>query len=96
MLSGYLRDTDPTAMDHFLEVASWIVIILTFPFSMLVCFKVVAEYERAVIFKLGRLKKGEIVLTRHVLSRFMENQEVHWALVFILSFPALSMLRWWI
>ena len=33
-------------------------IILTFPFSLLVCFKVVTEYERAVIFRLGRLKKG--------------------------------------
>ena len=50
--------------------------MLTFPFSLLVCFKVrphifppslcsdgsqvkvVAEYERAVIFRLGRLKKG--------------------------------------
>jgi len=45
-------------MGLFLEGVSWIVIIMTFPFSLLVCFKVVTEYERAVIFRLGRLKKG--------------------------------------
>lgn len=32
--------------------------MLTMPFSLLVCFKVVQEYERAVIFRLGRLVQG--------------------------------------
>ncbi|KAM7358266.1 band 7 protein AGAP004871-like isoform 1-T1 [Cochliomyia hominivorax] len=32
--------------------------ILTLPFSLFVCFKVVQEYERAVIFRLGRLMQG--------------------------------------
>ncbi|KAJ6636103.1 Band 7 protein [Pseudolycoriella hygida] len=37
---------------------SWVLVVLTMPFSFLVCFKVVKEYERAVIFRLGRLMKG--------------------------------------
>ncbi|XP_053686948.1 band 7 protein AGAP004871 [Sabethes cyaneus] len=37
---------------------SWVLVVLTMPFSLLVCFKVVQEYERAVIFRLGRLVQG--------------------------------------
>uniref|UniRef100_T1ISW2 Band 7 domain-containing protein n=1 Tax=Strigamia maritima TaxID=126957 RepID=T1ISW2_STRMM len=37
---------------------SLLVIILTFPLSLCMCVKVVQEYERAVIFRLGRLVKG--------------------------------------
>ncbi|XP_040576840.1 band 7 protein AGAP004871 isoform X2 [Lepeophtheirus salmonis] len=37
---------------------SWLVVIVTLPFSLCVCFKVVQEYERAVIFRLGRLLQG--------------------------------------
>uniref|UniRef100_A0AAG5D5E0 Band 7 domain-containing protein n=1 Tax=Anopheles atroparvus TaxID=41427 RepID=A0AAG5D5E0_ANOAO len=37
---------------------SWVLVVLTMPFSLLVCFKVVQEYERAVIFRLGRLMQG--------------------------------------
>ncbi|XP_075549523.1 stomatin-like isoform X2 [Dermacentor variabilis] len=33
-------------------------IILTFPLSLFMCIKIVQEYERAVIFRLGRLVKG--------------------------------------
>uniref|UniRef100_L7M0M4 Putative prohibitins and stomatins of the pid superfamily n=1 Tax=Rhipicephalus pulchellus TaxID=72859 RepID=L7M0M4_RHIPC len=33
-------------------------IVLTFPLSLLMCIKIVQEYERAVIFRLGRLVKG--------------------------------------
>ncbi|XP_044737906.1 band 7 protein AGAP004871-like isoform X2 [Chrysoperla carnea] len=39
-------------------VGSIILLVLTFPFSLFVCFKVVQEYERAVIFRLGRLRTG--------------------------------------
>nr|QQY02598.1 mechanosensory protein 2 [Cryptocotyle lingua] len=38
-----------------LILGSYIIIILTFPLSLFVCIKVVAEYERAVIFRLGRI-----------------------------------------
>lgn len=41
-----------------LIVLSWVLVIITMPFSLFVCFKVVQEYERAVIFRLGRLMQG--------------------------------------
>ncbi|XP_073839825.1 band 7 protein AGAP004871-like isoform X2 [Musca autumnalis] len=41
-----------------LIVLSVALVILTLPFSLFVCFKVVQEYERAVIFRLGRLMQG--------------------------------------
>merc|ERR1712110_1403821 len=37
---------------------SMLLVMLTLPFSLCVCFKVVQEYERAVIFRLGRLPAG--------------------------------------
>lgn len=39
-------------------VLSILCIIATFPFSLILCIKVVQEYERAVIFRLGRLLSG--------------------------------------
>ena len=41
-----------------LAVISYILVILFFPISLLLTFRVVQEYERAVIFCLGRLKKN--------------------------------------
>jgi erythrocyte band 7 integral membrane protein len=41
-----------------LTVLSWIFILLTMPLSLFVCFKIVTEYERAVIFRLGRIRPG--------------------------------------
>merc|ERR1712203_40143 len=41
-----------------LTVISWGLVMVTLPFSFCVCFKVVQEYERAVIFRLGRLLQG--------------------------------------
>merc|ERR1711962_1909100 len=40
-------------------VISMILIVCTFPFSLCVCIKMVQEYERAVIFRLGRVKRDE-------------------------------------
>ena len=37
---------------------SWLMVMITLPFSLCVLLKVVQEYERAVIFRLGRLKSG--------------------------------------
>uniref|UniRef100_T1IUR2 Band 7 domain-containing protein n=1 Tax=Strigamia maritima TaxID=126957 RepID=T1IUR2_STRMM len=37
---------------------SYVLMVLTFPFSLMICLKVVQEYERAVIFRLGRLLSG--------------------------------------
>ncbi|XP_055914075.1 band 7 protein AGAP004871-like [Eupeodes corollae] len=39
-------------------ILSILVVILTFPFAILFCIRIVAEYERAVVFRLGRLRKG--------------------------------------
>merc|ERR1719427_1428536 len=41
-----------------LTAISWLMVVVTLPFSLCVCFKVVQEYERAVIFRLGRLLQG--------------------------------------
>ncbi|CAG0886278.1 unnamed protein product [Cyprideis torosa] len=42
----------------FLTFISYLLICLTLPFSLFFCITVVQEYERAVIFRLGRLLKG--------------------------------------
>ncbi|KAK7504417.1 hypothetical protein BaRGS_00004283 [Batillaria attramentaria] len=43
---------------YILYVLSILMIAITFPFSLCLCIKVVQEYERAVIFRLGRLVSG--------------------------------------
>ena len=42
----------------FIQVISMILIICTFPLSLFVTVKMVQEYQRAVIFRLGRIKQG--------------------------------------
>ena len=39
-------------------IFSAILILFTFPFSLCFCIKIVQEYERAIIFRLGRVKRG--------------------------------------
>lgn len=41
-----------------LIIISITIIVVTFPLSLLACIKVVQEYERAVIFRLGRIARG--------------------------------------
>jgi len=41
-----------------LAFISMCIVVITLPFSLCYCVKVVQEYERAVIFRLGRLKHG--------------------------------------
>ncbi|CAF1213527.1 unnamed protein product, partial [Didymodactylos carnosus] len=43
---------------YALVVLSWVICIFTFPFSLCVTVKVVQEYERAVIMRLGRILPG--------------------------------------
>ncbi|XP_044763176.1 band 7 protein AGAP004871-like isoform X1 [Coccinella septempunctata] len=45
-------------VEYIATFGSVILLIMTFPFSLFWCFKVVQEYERAVIFRLGRLRTG--------------------------------------
>ncbi|XP_075226722.1 band 7 protein AGAP004871-like isoform X3 [Lycorma delicatula] len=57
----YDSDTEPERMS-FIEivatVGSIILLVVTFPISIFMSFKVVQEYERAVIFRLGRVRAG--------------------------------------
>jgi len=63
------REGDPTgdtdicssATTVLLTIISVILIILTCPITIFFCIKVIQEYERAVIFRLGRVKKGGAV-----------------------------------
>jgi erythrocyte band 7 integral membrane protein len=47
-----------TVIGWIITGISWGIVLVTMPFSLCVCFKVVQEYERAVIFRLGRLLSG--------------------------------------
>lgn len=59
--TGYVQsrsDEPPGICDTILIILSYILVVCTMPVSLFMCFKVVQEYERAVIFRLGRLSKG--------------------------------------
>ncbi|KYB28261.1 Band 7 protein CG42540-like Protein [Tribolium castaneum] len=58
LLAAELVEEDTKMCGKILTVLSWMIVVLTMPFSLFVCFKVVQEYERAVIFRLGRLLSG--------------------------------------
>ncbi|XP_071477516.1 band 7 protein AGAP004871-like [Diadema antillarum] len=61
-----LKDTSPFITGdeslgccvYFLMICSYLVVLVTFPLSLFFCLKVVQEYERAVIFRMGRLLPG--------------------------------------
>ncbi|VDL19553.1 unnamed protein product [Hymenolepis diminuta] len=46
-------------LERLLRIFALMAFVLTLPFSLLFCFKVVAHYERAVVFRLGRLFASE-------------------------------------
>ena len=48
-------DQRNTLCELTLIICSWCLFLLFFPFSLLITLKIVQEYERAVIFRLGRL-----------------------------------------
>ena len=50
-----LFDVERSFCEKILIVCSWCLIILFFPLSIFITLKIVQEYERAVIFRLGRL-----------------------------------------
>ncbi|XP_076816774.1 band 7 protein AGAP004871-like [Clavelina lepadiformis] len=61
MKAGYTASNDNGGNGFcglLLMLISFILIAATFPFSLCSCVKVVQEYERAVIFRLGRLLGG--------------------------------------
>ncbi|KAK6055490.1 hypothetical protein COOONC_07005 [Cooperia oncophora] len=47
-----------TVCSWILTILSYIFVAVTLPLSACLCIKVVQEYERAVIFRLGRLMPG--------------------------------------
>ncbi|XP_074604686.1 stomatin-4-like isoform X2 [Brevipalpus obovatus] len=55
---GFDSIEDPALCAYALTIMSVIIIIASLPFSLFFCIKVVQEYERAVIFRLGRLVTG--------------------------------------
>ncbi|CAL4066467.1 unnamed protein product, partial [Meganyctiphanes norvegica] len=60
-VSGYRPDETDAGIGicgWILTFLSWVIVVCTMPFSFFICFKVVQEYERAVIFRLGRLLQG--------------------------------------
>ena len=50
--------TGPGCCALLLALLSLLVVMVTLPISLCFCIKVVQEYERAVIFRLGRLRPG--------------------------------------
>jgi len=53
-----VNDAQSSFCGWVLTILSYVLIGLTVPFSLCLCLKVVQEYERAVIFRLGRLLPG--------------------------------------
>ncbi|CAJ0596843.1 unnamed protein product [Cylicocyclus nassatus] len=51
------KETNPL-MIYLMFIFSALVFILSFPLSLLFCIKVIKEYQRAVVFRLGRLIKS--------------------------------------
>ncbi|XP_055384428.1 band 7 protein AGAP004871-like isoform X2 [Condylostylus longicornis] len=52
------EDENMTCVEIVATILSVLLLILTFPISIFICFKVVSEFERAVIFRMGRLSGG--------------------------------------
>ncbi len=48
---------DSNACEYCIVCLCWVLIILTVPFSLCVCFRSIQEYQRAVVLRLGRLKE---------------------------------------
>lgn len=51
-------DSQSGCVEFMAVLLSCVLMILTMPFSLFFIFKVVTEYERAVIFRMGRLRSG--------------------------------------
>ncbi|XP_066466803.1 stomatin [Tiliqua scincoides] len=55
---GEGSDNDLGVCGWLLVIASFLLTFVTFPISIWLCIKIVKEYERAIIFRLGRILKG--------------------------------------
>lgn len=52
------EESDLGFFNYLMTFMSLLIVLVTFPLSMLFCIKVTQEYERAVIFRLGRVLPG--------------------------------------
>ncbi|ULT80813.1 hypothetical protein L3Y34_011001 [Caenorhabditis briggsae] len=52
---GYRGFYTPTLVDFIAMILAWTFLVVTFPISAFFCIKMVKEYNRMVIFRLGRL-----------------------------------------
>ncbi|CAJ0596897.1 unnamed protein product [Cylicocyclus nassatus] len=48
----------PPLISHMMFIFSSVLFVMSFPWSLFFCVKIIKEYQRAVIFRLGRLIKG--------------------------------------
>lgn len=48
----------PSCIEYVAILLSYLLTIIFFPFAVCSCYKVVREYQRAVIFRMGRLRDG--------------------------------------
>ena len=75
---------------HLMVIGSILLILVTLPFSLLFVVKVVQEYERAVMFRLGLLLSGDHqwFIIRNILTRVGDrvkfNQTAKMILIFAL------------
>ncbi|UXI21163.1 hypothetical protein NH340_JMT07106 [Sarcoptes scabiei] len=59
LLRNHRKEDEKNGLLHrIFIILSYLLILSTFPFSLILCFKIVQEYERAVIFRLGKLIGG--------------------------------------
>ena len=60
VISGFFSadPARPGVCSSLLALLSMLLVMVTLPASLFLCIKVVQEYERAVIFRLGRLRPG--------------------------------------
>lgn len=49
------RQTEWSILECFISLSSALLLLLTFPISVFFCLKVIRDYERAVVFRLGKL-----------------------------------------
>ncbi|KAH9510931.1 hypothetical protein DERF_009421 [Dermatophagoides farinae] len=50
-----VQQPESSLFENLLILGSYLLLVSTFPISLFMCFKIVQEYERAVIFRLGKL-----------------------------------------
>ncbi|CAH1962873.1 unnamed protein product [Acanthoscelides obtectus] len=74
----YQKPNTMSFIEVIVTIGSVLLLLVTLPFSLFWCFKVVQEYERAVIFRLGRLRKAELEDQEYFLSYHVWTVIARW------------------